>query len=628
MNNEPKSLWTKLVEQPYRFFLWLALATLVVLALCVVVELLSSGFELSPGMRAVAVFFFTGLVGAFLIGFFGFFLALIPPLKPLFRWIVRRSVFLAVCLVTLVALAYAVENWRGKRAWESFKREAATRGETMDVQSVIPPTVPEEQNIVAAPLFQPLCNEFDPEWRKLHTGPNGLTNEADRLKLDIGRMNDPWPENESANWMIGRRTDLKAWQEYYRNPGQTTEAHHRAFAEVAARYGLTPTTATATSNLPPAQVTPEFPIAPQPQTPAADVLLALSKYDAVLDELRTASMRPSARFPIRYEDGFNALLPHLARMKGISQFLRLRAAAELEAGLTNEAAADVELSLRLVDLVREEPLLISHLVRIAQLNVTLNSFWEGLADHRWTDVQLAGFDRRLGGFDFLADFQQALRGERVCCTAAIDYVRRMRSADFLEPPDGNQGGGSSETERCLQAMAFHLVPSGWFDRNKVSIGRLHLEVLLPAVNRETRQISPSNVSQLTSTLEQRLKDRTPYNWFGGLLLPAVANASGRFAQGQASTDLARVACALERHRLAHGQYPESLDALVPAFLTKLPHDVINGQPLKYRRNADGSFVLYSVGWNEKDDSGTVVLNKSKRTSDWKEGDWVWQYPVK
>ena len=74
-------------------------------------------------------------------------------------------------------------------------------------------------------------------------------------------------------------------------------------------------------------------------------------------------------------------------------------------------------------------------------------------------------------------------------------------------------------------------------------------------------------------------------------------------------DLARVAIALERYRLAHGEYPESLDALAPQFIAKLPHDIINGQPLHYRRTADGQFVLYSVGWNETDDGGEVGFKK-------------------
>ena len=50
---------------------------------------------------------------------------------------------------------------------------------------------------------------------------------------------------------------------------------------------------------------------------------------------------------------------------------------------------------------------------------------------------------------------------------------------------------------------------------------------------------------------------------------------------------------------------------------KLPHDIIGGQPLKYHRTADARFVLYSVGWNEKDDGG--VPGKAGA-----EGDWVWE----
>jgi hypothetical protein len=99
------------------------------------------------------------------------------------------------------------------------------------------------------------------------------------------------------------------------------------------------------------------------------------------------------------------------------------------------------------------------------------------------------------------------------------------------------------------------------------------------------------------------------------------------AYAQASTDLARTAIALERDRLAHGEFPEVLDALAPQFIAQVPHDVIGGGPLKYRRTADGQFVLYSIGWNERDDGGVVVFNKGSTPDvDREEGDWVWRYP--
>jgi hypothetical protein len=80
---------------------------------------------------------------------------------------------------------------------------------------------------------------------------------------------------------------------------------------------------------------------------------------------------------------------------------------------------------------------------------------------------------------------------------------------------------------------------------------------------------------------------------------------------------AQIACALERYHLAHGEYPETLDTLVPQLIEKLPHDIIGGQPLLYRRTGDGKFLLYSIGWNETDDDGTASDKMDQ-------GDWVWK----
>ena len=69
--------------------------------------------------------------------------------------------------------------------------------------------------------------------------------------------------------------------------------------------------------------------------------------------------------------------------------LQLRAIAELQNGESEKALNDVKLSLRLADSVHTEPFLISHLVRIAILQMTLQPVYEGLAEHKWSDEQLA-----------------------------------------------------------------------------------------------------------------------------------------------------------------------------------------------------------------------------------------------
>ena len=124
-----------------------------------------------------------------------------------------------------------------------------------------------------------------------------------------------------------------------------------------------------------------------------------------------------------------------------------------------------------------------------------------------------------------------------------------------------------------------------------------------------------------------LRKFSPYNIFAKMFFPAVAKTALRFAHGQTTLDLAAVACALERHRLAHGQYPETLAALTPRFLAALPPDVITGQPLHYEREADGLYTLYSIGPDGRDDGGQPIDRKGTAQNRTETGDWVWRYPA-
>jgi hypothetical protein len=86
-------------------------------------------------------------------------------------------------------------------------------------------------------------------------------------------------------------------------------------------------------------------------------------------------------------------------------------------------------------------------------------------------------------------------------------------------------------------------------------------------------------------------------------------------------DLLCSAVALERYKVAKGNYPDSLDALVvEKYLDEVPIDVFTGRKtLTYKLAPDEgtAFLLYSFGPNERDDGGV-------EGEDWKreEGDIV------
>jgi hypothetical protein len=618
MNEKLKGIMHSAWNEPRHFFSWLAL-----LSLCAFGAAL-----LGAALGGPTKFFALAMVGSglcFIVGTLAFVLAWIPPVRRLFVWLLGRRFLVLGCLVTLVALFYAVEDWRGHRAWQAYKTDREAKGERFDLTHLAPPAVPADQNFFETPL-----------WQDMHfTQTNGVriwsdTNWSNRVWFDVYS-----PESSKApatgNWMAGRRMDLAAWQGYYRGESNKVREAQGPAAETPEaqafrrRYGLERETQ-------PSPSTNYFAVAKEPQTPAADVLLALSKYDGNRRLLIEAAARPRARFWVNYGAGAGMLLAHLGRVKGSVRYLSFHAIAELKSGQKETAFQDVKLMFRLSESIRAEPILISQLVRSAVLQLALQPIWEGLAGRQWSEADLDAIEGELGKVDLLADYQLALRGERACNLWAVDYMRRVGIQALDELTGTGIDGGIQERttgfldgEKLLGRGVFALMPAGWFDQNKLVSCRMYERYMLPLVDQERRLILPTKVQQAGSMHSELA--RSPYRFLAGILLPAVGRAAERFAYTQASVDLARVACGLERYRQASGQFPGTLDALVPKFIGKLPHDVVNGQPLQYRRTDDGQFVLYSVGLNEADDGGKVELAESGN-ADIRKGDWVWRYPTK
>ena len=73
--------------------------------------------------------------------------------------------------------------------------------------------------------------------------------------------------------------------------------------------------------------------------------------------------------------------------------------------------------------------------------------------------------------------------------------------------------------------------------------------------------------------------------------------------------LTHVGLAVERYRRDHQeQPPDSLDALVPNYLSAVPTDPFGNGPLHYQRLPAG-FRIYSVGTNLRDDGGVPVVDE-------------------
>jgi len=280
------------------------------------------------------------------------------------------------------------------------------------------------------------------------------------------------------------------------------------------------------------------------------------------------------------------------------------------------------LTLRLGDSLNTEPFLISYLVRIAVLQIAAHSVWEGLAEHHWTDAQLKELQELFQRYDFVADMKHPLDGERAAGILTDDLLAagKFRINDLFGDPSTSGGTAANAFGR--------IMPHGWWELEKLNYCRLYNLQMEGAFSVQNKTVSPHQIEANSKALDEAFAGRTliktlftRHQLLAVSLLPALGNVPKRGAIGQVTADETVLACALERYRLAHGQFPEKLDALAPDFISKLPHDVITGDSYKYRRDKD-TFVLYSVGWNETDDGGQVVMKGS--SVDPTTGDWVWQ----
>ena len=525
-----------------------------------------------------------------------------------FRWlfsgrILRRIALGTAWFAALIALAYGVENWRGRRAWNQYQAQLEARGTPVDLASLIPKPIPDDRNLASTPL---VLSWFD-------RSTNGGTRWRD--DYDLASPQEQTPKEARGLW---RPMDLAQWVWALQ-----IAATNRAKSPTHPRR-----------RIPDADESTLKAAFPSRSAAAAAVLEGLRSSEAPLEELRDAARRPDSRFPVVYnlDDPWGILLPHLSGLKGACMRLQLRACASLAAGDSAKALEDVLLSLALADSLKNEPFIISFLVRMACVRAAIQPVWEGLSDGRWSDAQLQTLQQRLSGYHFLAEMNRGMESERAAAIRSADLMAQGKYR-FSQLDDDSSGGPPRFWEDGFRELAGVAAPRGWFQWEKVNYCRLLDRQLSGAYDVTANRVAPSRVAANAAALEgeissgqvgKGLSGILRHQFLASLLLPnrRELELPYKAAAAQTAVNQALLACALERYRVARGAFPETLSALVPTFLTPLPNDLITGEPYPYRRTADGSFLLYSIGWNETDDGGVAgALPFSKA-----EGDWVWEYP--
>jgi hypothetical protein len=265
--------------------------------------------------------------------------------------------------------------------------------------------------------------------------------------------------------------------------------------------------------------------------------------------------------------------------------------------------------------------LVAAMVNVAVTGLYEDTIAEGIRLGVFGESQLRVLQGQLEQVNLIPLVRSSLLFEQAAVCQTLEKIPPAKMAKQFSELSGSKDNFWVRM-RTPTYVFLRFAPRGWAYQNMA----IHVQLLQPVVEShdvDRQQIFPDKVTEAGAKMDDVLKHFSPYTYLEAAFLPNYSRAIQTLAHRQTTAHQAQIVCALERYRLAHGNYPDRLDDLVPQFIGKLPNDVIGGQPLKYRRLAEpaGGFQLYSVGWNQVDDSGKVV-GKDRRLQ-LEEGDWVW-----
>jgi hypothetical protein len=111
-------------------------------------------------------------------------------------------------------------------------------------------------------------------------------------------------------------------------------------------------------------------------------------------------------------------------------------------------------------------------------------------------------------------------------------------------------------------------------------------------------------------------------WPVSLMTPSLNRAAVTAERLLAQREGLLIGIAMELYQRRHnGQYPPTLDALVPSMLPKVPEDRIVGGPVHYKL-VDGKPVIYSVGVDRDDDGGTAATDAAGQSAATAAAEWT------
>lgn len=342
-----------------------------------------------------------------------------------------------------------------------------------------------------------------------------------------------------------------------------------------------------------------------PEAELAEIGRYIELNALALEHLHRAAQMPGCRWPSDFEHP-RWLEPEywdsdFEAQRGRRYAARLLAEEALyyrDTGNADAALRSIAETLAIGGAIAGHPSVMFYLTASSINSMAFNSLQNLMATIELSDAQLVMMQRAFREAEQLLSLASALLGDALEFRPMLDMMISQYPVFLMNPTEDYD---KKELPVDIARLAGLLVYrySGMDDSDYLHIlrGTKHYIALCALPSHEAIQHAKEPLPEYALGSLPAISKDFLYMRFAMIDLQFVIAAVN-----EARFRIAGTALAVERFRLEYSRLPERLEELVPAYLTAAPIDPVDGQPLRYRRDA-GDFVLYSIGRNLIDDGG-------------------------
>jgi hypothetical protein len=526
------------------------------------------------------------------------------------RWF-RITAFILLTLFLFFLFAWLFINWAGARRWAAVQADITSQGETFDIRKIGPDPIPDAQNFCAIP---PLIGLASIPASDSDTSPQGQR----RLRLMRAGL-EPATEAERLAWTSARDAAARKSPPRTRYPLTNYSGRPRFnAASNGVQVDLAAWSQWLRENGP-------YPPVPDSGNPQRDITTLLSRNDPLVSELALGLSRPLSQ----WTPAWNTLVvpghenelstPHLIVSTELSNMLALRAIAAAALGDAPRAHQSLAIAVRLAQADTGVPYIIGTLVADGDAGRITDVVWELCNAHCGTPGDFHGLQSALTGMDLGKSLLEGERGEMIFGANFTESLKTRHPRLFFMP-------------QYFGYLAY--APPGFVDASAASVAQCHFDYFLkPLRDGGFREMlaRQDDFDALTAECKAQwyfhLEDMVAL-----IAIPSIEGVATRTIYMQSLLNQSIAACALERYRIEHGAYPDTLAQANHPGEPPIPNDILTGKPMGYRKTPNGRYALWSISLNRKDHNGLRILDPANPghtnfTAPSYQGDWVWDFPA-